>query len=174
MNGMQHVVQRELDVGLRWVEIQGQDASRRSSRLAAPTWTANKRSKITGFARNVRSTGGRRWGKRSSSQHQLSHECRPARQAAMRRLISLQVVRDQRIGQREGLSKSQAHAFAGDGVHRAGSVADQHGASSIDSLQTASDCDGAALFARVAAPSSLRASSGKRGRAASNACADRA
>src|SRR5579862_2905705 len=80
-------------------------------------------------------------------QHQLGHERRTARDAAMRRLIQLQVVSDQGIGKCDGLSKSQAHAFAGDGIDRTGGIADQYSAAPIDSLQAASGSNGAALFA---------------------------
>jgi hypothetical protein len=55
-------------------------------------------------------------------EHQLSHERRTARHAAMRCLILVQVVYDQGVSERGGLSKSEAHAFAGDRIDRSGSV----------------------------------------------------
>ncbi len=64
----------------------------------------------------------------------------------MGRLIQLQIVRDQGVGQRDGLPKSQAHAFAGDGIHGTRGVANEHSASSIDALQAARDRDCTALF----------------------------
>ena len=72
MDRVQHVVQRELDLGLGWIEIQrrtiaaSEQTVRTSRRSSCAGVNRQQALEYHGFAANVRSTSGRRRGNRSS------------------------------------------------------------------------------------------------------------
>ena len=78
-------------------------------------------------------------------QHEVGHELRALADAPVLGLVERQVARFERAGQGDGLLEEQAEAFAGDGVHRAGSVAHQRHAAAENGFEAARCGDAAAL-----------------------------
>jgi len=68
-------------------------------------------------------------------QHRAAHQRRSGGQSTMGRLIATEIFGGNGIRQCSGLMKTQAQAFAGDGVYAPGSVADQRDSPAIDFLQ---------------------------------------
>src|SRR5256885_17088368 len=72
-------------------------------------------------------------------QHELAHPHGATRQAAMGALVAAQVTGLQSFREGHGLKKTEAKAFTGDGIHAAGSVANQRDAIAIDVVQALGD-----------------------------------
>ena len=68
-------------------------------------------------------------------EHAGGHPCRTPGETAMRGLIGLEIAAGQCLGERPGLVKRLAQAFARDGIHRAGSIAYQNSSIAIDAAQ---------------------------------------
>src|SRR5712671_5396338 len=71
-------------------------------------------------------------------QQQPSHERGSARQTPVRGLITGKIAGRERIGQRARLMKTEAESFAGDGVHAAGSISNEHNLIPVDAIESAS------------------------------------
>ena len=60
-------------------------------------------------------------------------------------LVARKIIVGQAIDQQRGLAKSEAQAFAGDGVHSAGGVSDERNIFVIDVVQSSGDSNRSAL-----------------------------
>src|ERR1035441_2390484 len=78
-------------------------------------------------------------------------------------LVAREVSFRQTIGKQRGLAKGKAEAHSGDGVHPAGSVANQSGVSPINALQGSADGDGSAFGGCVFGMAEMRDEFGKVG-----------
>ena len=82
---------------------------------------------------------------RAHQEHEPRHELGAFADAAVFGLVEAQIVRRQGAGQRHGLLKQKAEAFAGDGVDRSRGVAHQRHAPAADGFQAARSGDAAAF-----------------------------
>ncbi len=63
----------------------------------------------------------------------------------MLNLIAREIILDKAIGEQRGLAKTEAQAFAGDGIDSAGGVSDERDVVAIDVMQCPTDGDRSAL-----------------------------
>ncbi len=97
-----------------------------------------------GVAANREKTWARRRGERSSKRSSPGHAVREAAQRGVRLLVLGEVVGGEGVGEGERLAEAEGEAFAGDGVDRAGGVADEGDVAAGDAVEPAAEGDGAA------------------------------